>query len=296
MRFRIVSFALAVACLAVIGCGGSGGWPTEQKQRLVFARNLSGNQEVFSVDVDGKNLKRLTTSDGADIPGGYSPDGKKIVFSSARNGDSTSDIYTMNRDGTNVFHATTNLTAIEDVSPSYSPDGSKILFGHDLTSFGQIWIIDVDGQNATELSSIGFPTFDFNPRFSPDGSKIVHMSTLPAVRVMDADGQNQYSVYSDGGQTGDPSFDPSGTRIIFQTNKDGDFEIYTCNIFGLDLVRITNNPARDVQASFSPDGTKIAFVSDRDGENAIYIMDADGSNVRQVTHGGDDSLPSWSPE
>ncbi len=88
------------------------------------------------------------------------------------------------------------------------------------------------------------------------------------------------------------------SRIVFRSDRDGDFEIYTMKPDGSELRRLTNNAAYDDFPVWSPDGRKIAFVSDRDGEPEIYRMDADGSRVRRLTtdDGPVNAFPAWSPD
>jgi len=91
-----------------------------------------------------------------------------------------------------------------------------------------------------------------------------------------------------------PCFSPDGTKIAFESYRDGDFEIYVMNADGSNQTRLTNNGG--LNPCFSPDGTKIAFVSDRDGDFEIYVMNADGSNQTNITNNpGGDYSPSWGP-
>jgi TolB protein len=95
-----------------------------------------------------------------------------------------------------------------------------------------------------------------------------------------------------------PMLSPDGSRVLFQSNRTGDWEIYTMRPDGTDLVRLTNSPGPDVTPIWSPDGKKIVFASERDvGDSEIYLMKADGSEVRRLTRQpGDDSHPHWSPD
>jgi len=84
--------------------------------------------------------------------------------------------------------------------------------------------------------------------------------------------------------------------IAFQSNRDGNFEIYTMEGTGSAQKRLTENPSNDIAPAWSPDGAHIAFASDRDGTWDIYTMRADGSDLRQLTKGsGANTAPSWTP-
>lgn len=84
--------------------------------------------------------------------------------------------------------------------------------------------------------------------------------------------------------------------IAFDSDRDGNLEIYTMDSNGENLVNLTNDPANDWNPDWSPDGSQIAFVSERNNERSIYIMDADGSNLRQLTNMPESDLADWSPD
>jgi hypothetical protein len=85
--------------------------------------------------------------------------------------------------------------------------------------------------------------------------------------------------------------------IAFQSDRDGNLEIYTQNAADGSLVRLTTDPAADVQPAWSPDGGRIAFTTNRDGNNEVYVMNADGSDPINLSNNpGDDQYPTWSPD
>jgi hypothetical protein len=92
-------------------------------------------------------------------------------------------------------------------------------------------------------------------------------------------------------QTGDSRahYSPDGTKIVFQSFRDGQSEIYVMNPDGSGQTRLTNNSALDSAPAWSPDGTKILFTSTRDDpmSQSLYVMNADGSNQTRVTTGSD---------
>ncbi len=86
-------------------------------------------------------------------------------------------------------------------------------------------------------------------------------------------------------------------KITFQSNRDGNPEIYVMNADGSEQRNLTNNPGSEHLPSWSPDGKKLAFWSNRDGNPEIYVMNADGSEQKRLTNNpATDWHPSWSPD
>ena len=91
---------------------------------------------------------------------------------------------------------------------------------------------------------------------------------------------------------------PVPCNIVFDSDRDGNREIYLMGPDGKDQVNLSNNPADDFDPAISADGSQIAFVSNREdgkeGGQFIYVMNADGSNVRQLTYENWSDWPNWS--
>jgi dipeptidyl aminopeptidase/acylaminoacyl peptidase len=86
-------------------------------------------------------------------------------------------------------------------------------------------------------------------------------------------------------------------KLVFETNRDGNEEIYTMNADGTDRVDLTRNPADDTDPRWSANGKQIVFASDRSGNFQIYTMNADGTAVTRVTHdANDDRRPTWTAD
>jgi hypothetical protein len=85
--------------------------------------------------------------------------------------------------------------------------------------------------------------------------------------------------------------------IAFESNRDGNYEIYRASADGTALARLTTNAAVDSDPAWSPDGTRLAFESNRNGNFDIYVMNADGGAVQPLTtNPAEDSNPAWSPD
>ncbi|MEZ4670316.1 MAG: LpqB family beta-propeller domain-containing protein [Anaerolineae bacterium] len=248
---------------------------------VIFISNRNGTNNIYSMGMDGSNVKQLTYS-GRDIDSPkWSPNGSQIVY--VTDVDGNKDIFVMNADGTNSVRLTT--TAGDDDLPAWSPDGTKIAFVSYRDGNGEIYIMNADGGNPTRLTTS--PGDDIAPSWSPDGNRIVFSSGQDgAIHVMNADGSNLGQLTNSAGTDDFPAWSPDGTKIAFVSYRDGNHEIYIMNVDGSDQRNLTNNYGGDGNPTWSPEGTLIFFTSNRDS-NAnyeIYVMNADGSNPRNLTN------------
>jgi TolB protein len=102
---------------------------------------------VMNADCSG--LKQLTNGPGEDGGQRWSPDGKKIAFTSDRTGQA--EVYLMNVDGSQQTRLTTSPKDASFNGPDWSPDGTKLLYLHSLPNGGEIWIMNADGSGQTKL-------------------------------------------------------------------------------------------------------------------------------------------------
>ena len=210
--------------------------------------------DIFTANVDGSDLRRLTRTPGYDAESVVSPDGKSIVFTSLRHGDL--DIYTMRVDGSHVRQLTHTLGY--DGGPWWSHDGTKIVYRA------------------------------FHPQTPQDQAEYRRLLAQNQVRpldmelwVMNADGSNQHQLTHLGGANFAPYFTPDDRRIIFASNakdpRGRNFDLYLVNVDGTGLEQITTDPDFDSFPMFSPDGKRLIWASNRHGtqphETNIFIAD-----------------------
>ncbi len=256
---------------------------------------FSYSYNIYSINIDGSGEKQLTFDlEGVPSP---SPDGSKIVFKKYVSGINKYNIFIMNADGSSIKRLT-NFSTQHENYPTFSPDGRKIIFERNPDGYGdEIYMMNTDGTNVERLTNN--TVSDDYPSFSPDGTKIVFERYLdvpaaPSVKgifIMNADGSNvkQLTNFDRNYNDKDPSLSPDGSKIIFCSDRDGDYEIFIMNADGSGQKQITNNSLEDKTPGFSSDGNKIVFIRDLDPlpystENDIFLMNIDGSGEKRLTY------------
>ncbi len=138
--------------------------------RVVFTLSDNGGQQIASVDMQGKNLKRLTDSAGTNTSPAFSPDGKQIAFASSRDGDF--EIYVLDADGGNVKRLTKSPGM--DIRPAWSPDGKRIAFTSNRDGNYEIYLMNADGSGVRRITH--HPEKDDFATWHPDGKRVLFVS------------------------------------------------------------------------------------------------------------------------
>jgi Tol biopolymer transport system component len=281
--------------------------------------------EIYLMDGDGTNPRRLTENSYADGLPSLSPDGTRIVFDSNRlraAGEpfNTSDLFVMNADGTG------QKPLVRGSSATWSPDGGKIAFHASASGTGQpinflpgaattdsdIFVMNVDDflKNRARPKNItnNPAAIDDDPDWAPKGQKIIFTShavtdntnnhVTGEIYLIDANGTGKpIRLTNNAEEERAPSWSPDGRRIVFCCRRGGsDLEICVMNADGTGQVQLTNNTIGDLTPSWSPDGKKIVFhrrVGER-GQFQLILINADGTGEKQLTFPpGLNAFPNW---
>lgn len=226
--------------------------PKSYKGKYVWA--IYPEYDIYVADLQGNIIKKLTNTPGYDAEATVSPDGKKIVFTSMRNGDL--DLYTMNIDGSDVKQITFDLGY--DGGAFFSYDSKKIVFRASRPKTEQ------EIQEYKELLAQNLVA-----------------PTQMEIFVCDVDGSNMKQITHLGKANWAPFFHPSNQKIIFSSNhhskKGYDFQLFMIDINGQNLEQITYHSNFNAFPMFSPDGKKLVFSSNRTPEKPretnVYIAD-----------------------
>jgi len=224
---------------------------------IVFYSERDGNAQLYAMNPDGSEQRRLTSNVYDDVSPDLSPDGTQIVFLSNRDDpdyaecfpDCFYQLYLVNIDGSNERRIITTEFSI--LHPTWHPDGTRITFDTEYNLEGDIYQVSSDGSNLQLLIEDGY--------------------------------------------WGDWS--PDGGHIVFASRRDGNVELFIADADGGNQRRLTGNQRLDVFPAWSPDGSMIAFVAMENRQSQIHLIDPDGSNEQQVTSTGRiNEDPCWSPD
>lgn len=254
-----------------------------------------GTKELWAMDYDGRNKKRITNYRSISITPAVSPDSRLIAFTTFAEHVPKIYVHSLETGRRLQFY---NLDASLNTTPGFSPDGRSIFFASSPSGRSQIYRADLDGGNLRRVSYSR--SLDVHPTVNPrTGRQIAFVSDTsgePQVYLMDVDGTNRRRLSGGGGDAVQPSWDPTGERLAFTWTRG--YEIGNYNIFLVDVVsgrytQLTHSRGRNEHPSFSPSGTHIAFSSDRLGGSQIWTMRADGTQIKQLTSKGTNESPVW---
>ena len=213
----------------------------------------------------------------------------------------------------------------DNYSPTFSPDGTEIAFASFRLDNGEVYLMDLDGRIRRRVTfttdfNDSSPTFLTTPNYlfyssEPKSSREVKVVIQSSGSTPIYAGFNITHIHSKvtravlpvsfGARV--PRASPVENQIIYESNADGNLELYLLNLDGLNLAeitsadvepkRITYNETDDGSPAFFPDGKRIVFVSSREDVNQLYTMDVDGQNEKHFNPNRYDCYnPTVSPD
>jgi Tol biopolymer transport system component len=177
----------------------------------------------------------------------------------------------MDADGSNQRRAGTEVRDLR--AGTWSPDGKHVIYSKLGENPYTPFVANTDGTNERPL---GFPIGPMD--WSPDGTKFVYNTSYPTessdseIVIYSFETGVRTNISNNPAFDANPSFSPDGQQVIFNSDRDGNSEIYVMNVDGSGVRRLTNDPAKEAFQAFSPDGTQIVFNSNRENEKVGIFM------------------------
>ncbi len=252
---------------------------------------IASNGSALAQTAQDSLPRRLTQLPGQDRNASFSPDGRRIVFESDRDGDF--DIYALTLADGKIEQLTDHSAA--DRNPSWSPDGRRIAFESDRNGSWDLYSIQLeDGSQARRLTD--HPANERAPAWSPQGASIAFHSDRRGnldVCILDLETNETVRLTDDPALDAFPGWSPDGLRLTFFSKRGGapQDDVFIMNRDGSSAARMTRHSGNDFASVFSRSGGALVFASNRSGHSQIFALDIEDSSLRLLQH-----LPSHCTE
>jgi len=277
--------------------------PGMAASRIAFSRKTSdGNQEIYTIDSDGENLRRITSFDALTQQPAWSPDGTRIAYISFRSGEP--ELYERDLE-TGEDRRIDPGRPGQPNTPSYGPSGDLLAFS--LMGSGRSGIFTYNvGRRCCLTHLVGGRWQDLSPTYSPDGDRIAFNSNrlgtaVPQIYVMPADGGQPELlspyVYGEGGYFTSPDWSPVDGKVAFHGRIErGRYHILVTDVEepASRVLQLTSE-GNNEDPSWAPDGRHLVFVGERSYGFGLFVVDTATGRIRTLLSGMRVRVPSWSP-
>ena len=272
------------------------------RTRLVFVSDRDytdrRRKELYISDYDGFNVRQITVNRQLSILPGWTPGGRGIVYTSYRNGDP--QIYlSWIFEGRSVPNVTNERPGTQAFAAVVSPDGKKIAYSSNRAGNFDIWVANIDGTDAHNLT--GTPAQDTAPCWSPSGLEIAFTSGRSGsaqLWVMDREGLNLRRLSTVGNYNDACAWNPSRefAEIAYSSRlEDGGFEIAVMDLATGQVRQLTTGRGSCEYPSWAPNGRHLTFACNRGGTWQLAQTDRMGAKIRSIAVGpGNSQAPDWS--
>jgi TolB protein len=265
--------------------------------RVVFVdesgSKIKRRKRLALMDMDGANVKYLTTGDKLVVTPSFSPSAQQVAYMSFAEADPKAMLLDLESGQRQVVGNFSGMT----FAPRFSPDGQNIAMSLSDGAVSNLYAMNLRSRATTRLTDAN--AIDTSPSYSPDGSQIVFESDRGGAQqlyVMSASGGDAKRISFGSGRYSTPVWSPRGDLIAFTRQKEGQFGIGVMKPDGSGEKMITEG-FHNEGPTFSPNGLFVMFFRDPGGESGarIYMADVFGHGEFPVPTPGYASDPSWGP-
>lgn len=262
--------------------------------RIVFNSNRKRGNQIYIINADGSNLKRLTKKDGENFSPSWSPSGKYIAFVSTRDGNK--EIYIMNKKGGSRLRLTSSDA--DDTAPVWMPDGRRILFVSNRDGTENFYTVDIKNKEIKKITQFSKGVCG-DPSISAKGDKIIYISNVWMswqIYSYDIATKNIKRLTGPPNGSCNPCISKDGGKILYVSRLGrGNSDIWIMDSNGNNKKQLVSHHALEYSPKFSPDNKYVVFKSNRDENWKLYILEIESNKIIRLTDDkGNDENPDWS--
>ena len=279
------------AMVGLLGCAGVGGqeeWGDHRPvvspdgSTLAFMSDRTGTWVVYTMPLDGSaSPERVSDDPRGEWYPDWAPDGTEITY--------------YRQDGEAAFLRSFNVRTGREralgptdgyrAGPRWTPDGSRILY-----RCGETGVCAMTPEGGDLGVAYGLGSGQHGAALSPDGQRVLFVERTEEAGeeafVMGIDGSERRRLTNDSGRTYGLDWSPDGRYVSYNTEVDGNADIYVLELATGERRRLTSHPAYDHLPRWAPGGEYLVFSSDREGGERVFRIDPDGSNLARIDTGG----------
>ncbi len=273
-------------------------WSADGKYLVFHERRAEqGAFQISILTIESLEVRQITVPLPAtfgDVDPSFSPDGKMVAF--IRYTDDTAELFVVPAAGGEPRQITFDNRRMD--TPVWTPDGREIIFASNRAGSYSLWRISPEGGTPVSVDGIGLDARQ--PSIARSGGRLVYSQQSVDTNIwrIPAPGNTELRQKLIGSTRRDenPRLSPDGQKIVFESNRSGSRELWTCDSDGNNQAQLTNfGGPMTGNARWSPDGLQLAFDSRPEGRAQIYLIGVNGGPVHRLTNEPHDSLaPSWS--
>lgn len=274
------------------------GEPGMAASRIAFRRKSGdGASDIWMVDSDGRNLRRVTRDTTIVYSPAFSPDGRRMMYVSYAGGEPA--VYEKDLRSGEV-RTVSDVPGV-DLTPAYRPDGRRVMVARSSEDGVEVFELETDPFCCARRVTYTSPGDALNPSYAPEGDRFTYEATPLGeqqvyVQRVEGGGTGVISryIYGERGSAASPDWSPDGDRIVYQAWIDGTWQIVTVNPDGSDR-RVLTSEGTNEEPSWAPDGRHVVFRSTRKGYQALWVVDTVTGSFRRLVANHADQTPAWSP-
>jgi len=274
---------------------GSSPWSPDGESFIFSRCHANGDVAIHQVHLKTGEETQITfpESGAHDLSSSWSFDGRKIAFARTKGGGSGLWLGSLEEDG---WGEPRELFVDEGTicgEPAFVPGDRHVVFSSNRSGTVNMWALHLDSGVLTQLTSGGGE--DHHPSITNDGliayTEFSHQTDLYVLSI-DSGEATQLTSWTKDNFVG--RFSPDGSRIAYQSTRDGDAEIWVRSTDPGDReeVNLTDHDASDMLPAWSPDGEWVAFLSNRSGANNLWKVRSDGKGMPEIVLAKDIPIPS----